>query len=157
MAVLANVTNRGIVADILDVRHPLLYRPLVEFALRLPPELRARPYAHRWVLREALRGILPEKVRQRVGKPGTGDVLAWSLATHRAQLAGLLREPMLAELGLVDAAKLRAAFDVAPFRTLNGEDVHSTVHSTLTVEAWLQIRSGRWPCGGHLSRMKAAQ
>lgn len=36
----------GVIADSLDVRHPLLYRPLVEFALRLPPEMRVQPHAH---------------------------------------------------------------------------------------------------------------
>jgi asparagine synthase (glutamine-hydrolysing) len=35
----------------LDVRHPFLYRPLVEFGLRLPSELCVQPHARKWVLR----------------------------------------------------------------------------------------------------------
>ncbi len=150
MEVLASLTTHGVIEDSLSVRHPFLYRPLVEFALRLPPDLRARPYAHRWVVREAMRGIVPDTVRTRVGKPGGGEVLAGALTTQQALLAPLLREPILAELGVLDAAKLRAAFAVVPQRTNIKEYMHAQVLSTLAVEAWLQRRSGRWPRGGHL-------
>jgi asparagine synthase (glutamine-hydrolysing) len=142
---LGRANNRDALSDFLDVRHPFLYRPLVEFALRLPPALRARPHAHRWVVREAMRGILPESVRTRVGKPDTGGALAWSLTTERARLLPLLREPILADLGVVHAAKLRAEFEMAQHRTGSGECMHSNLLSTLAIEAWLQIRSGRWP------------
>jgi hypothetical protein len=97
-----------------------------------------------------MRGILPESVRTRVGKQDTGDALAWSLAMERARLALLLQDPILAELGIVDAAKLRAVFDAAPHQSGRGNYVHGALLSTLTVEAWLQMRSGRWPRGAHL-------
>lgn len=146
---LESPSHGGLIADSLDVRHPLLYRPLVEFALRLPPELRARPHAHRWILREAMRGILPESVRRRVGKPGTGDVLGWSFLRHHTHLKPLTHDPILAELGIVNAARLRAAFDGALQHAGRGGQVHALLFATLGVEAWLQIRSGRWPYEGH--------
>lgn len=135
----------GLVADCLDVRHPLLYRPLVEFALGLPPELRARPHAHRWVLRQAMDGILPEKVRTRVGKPGTSDFLAWSLSTEQERLAALVRSPILADLGVIQRAALEAAFKNVVHRVPGSERLCATLFNTLAVEMWLQIRSGRWP------------
>jgi asparagine synthase (glutamine-hydrolysing) len=136
----------GLIDDALDVRHPLLYRPLVEFALRLPPTLRARPHAHRWILREALRGILPEKVRARVGKPGTATFLAWSFAAKREKLAPLTHEPILADLGLLDARRFLAAFNDAAQHTTGGGSLLGPLLNTLAVEAWLQHRCGRWPC-----------
>lgn len=135
----------GTLEDALDVRHPFLYRPLVEFALRLPPELCVRPHARKWVLREAMRGILPEGLRTRVGKGGPAQLYAWSLATQRPLLAGLVREPMLADLGVVDGAKLREAFDAVPLEPRRGNQRHATLHMTLVIEAWLQMRVGRWP------------
>ncbi len=135
----------GPIADALDVRHPFLYRPLVEFALRLPPQLRARPHAHRWILRQAMRGILPEKVRTRVGKPGTGDFLAWSLAAEQERLAALLRAPILGDLGLVDPGRLRAAFQDVLYGVAGSKPLCAPLLNTLAVEAWLQLRSGRWP------------
>jgi asparagine synthase (glutamine-hydrolysing) len=145
------VTDRGVVADSVDVRHPMLYRPLCEFAAGLPPELRAKPQVHRWLLREAVRGILPDKVRTRIGKPGTGDVVAMSLMAERRRLAQLLNDPILAELQIVDARKLRAAFDSQFEGGPRQGYSHSEILSTLAVEAWLQMRCGRWPRGGHRS------
>jgi asparagine synthase (glutamine-hydrolysing) len=140
-----NHYHGGIVADVLDVRHPMLYRPLVEFALRLPQELRARPHAHRWVLRQAMKGILPDEVRARVGKPSTSDYLAWSLRSDREQLAPLVRDPLLADLGLVEPAKLQAAFHAALHGTTGGDALCGPLLNTLALEMWLRIRSGRWP------------
>jgi len=140
-----NMLSFGLVEDSLDVRHPFLYRPLVEFALRLPPEMCARPHARKWVLREAMRGILPEAVRDRIGKATAGDVLAWSLTTQRQHLATLVQDPILAELGVIDAGKFRAAFDAPPLPAHRANEMHAALSSTLSVEAWLQLRAGRWP------------
>jgi asparagine synthetase B (glutamine-hydrolysing) len=145
LGTLENLTNQSPLNDSLQVRHPMLYRPLVEFAVRLPPALRARPYAHRWVLREAMRGILPEKTRTRIGKQATGATLAWSMASQRGTLAPLLNVPILAELGVVDPARFRAALHAPLPSTRYGQDLNATLASTLAVEAWLQMRSGRWP------------
>ena len=82
----------GIIEENLDVRHPYYYRPLVEFCLRLPPELCVRPYARKWVLREAMAGILPEVVRARIGKGTYNGTIAWSLAAQREGLESLIRE-----------------------------------------------------------------
>ena len=133
--------------DFLEIRHPLLYRPLVEFALRLPPELRARPHAHRWVLREAMRGILPELVRTRVGKPGTAEYLSWTLVERQRHLAPLLDEPILADLGLVDPVTLRHTFNDMLQHPAAGGHMLGPLLNTLAVEAWLQHRCGRWPRG----------
>jgi asparagine synthase (glutamine-hydrolysing) len=140
-------TQGGVLGDSLDVRHPLLYRPLVELSLRLPPELRARPHAHRWLFREAVRGILPDAVRTRVGKPTTSDFLLLSLSTRRRHLEHLLDRPILADLGVLDGARLRTAFNSVSRGLPDGSRTYGTLFRTLAVEAWLQIRSGRWPQG----------
>jgi asparagine synthase (glutamine-hydrolysing) len=142
---LSRLPVQEMVGDTLDVRHPMLHRPLVEYAAALPPELRGKPYAHRWVLREAMRGMVPDLVRTRVGKGGTGEILARSLSSHRHRLAGLLRDPILAQLGVLDADRLRAAFDATLHLSNPRQYTHGPVLSTLAVEAWLQMRSGRWP------------
>jgi asparagine synthase (glutamine-hydrolysing) len=151
----ANLTV-GVLEDALDVRHPYLYRPLVEFALRLPPELCVRPQERKWILREAMRGILPEPVRTRVGKGITYGLLAWSVANQHARLDPLLRDPILAQLGVVDAAQLHAGFAAAQYeRERTQKFVYAGVQVTLAVEAWLRVRSGRWPCAGSVNRHSA--
>jgi hypothetical protein len=146
VASLSELTDRGILGDSLDVRHPFLSRPLVEFALRLPPSLRGRPHSQRWILRQAMLGILPEKVRMRVGKSDTGAALAWSLRAEGKRLATLTECPILSDLGIIDAATLRAEFNTALHQTTGGEYMHANLLSTISVEAWLQMRCGRWPC-----------
>lgn len=157
VSILEAPAHGGVLADSLEVRHPLLYRPLVEFALRLPPELRARPHARRWVLREAMRGILPEEVRNRVGKPGTRDFLTWSLTTQRARLVPLLQRPILAELGVLDVAELRTAFDAVLRGATGARQMYGALFQTLAVEAWLQMRSGRWPHGSRIDNKEVQE
>jgi asparagine synthase (glutamine-hydrolysing) len=146
----------GVIEDALDVRHPYLYRPLVEFALRLPPEWCVRPHARKWILREAMRGILPEVVRTRVGKGVMYGLMAWSVVRQRDRLEPLLNDPILAQLGVIDPAKLRAGFAAAQFeRDRTQEYLYAGVQSTLAVEAWLRVRSGRWPGGRFLCNPSA--
>jgi asparagine synthase (glutamine-hydrolysing) len=126
----------------LELRYPFLYRPLVEFSLRLPPRLRIRPEGDKWVLREAMRGVLPEVVRTRRGKGGIDGRILWSLHRERGRLTTLLRAPRIAREGWVDAAKLREAVE----RARCGE-VRNLVFllSSLSLESWLAVREGRWP------------
>lgn len=138
--------RHSIVEDEIEVRHPFLYRPLVEFSLKLPSEMCIRPHARKWVLREAMRGILPDPIRGRVGKGVNPGCILQSLRHERRRLDGMLRDPLLAQLGCVDATRLRAAYARA-IETGEKNLVAATLY-TLAVETWLQVRSGRWVVGG---------
>lgn len=135
----------GVLDDSLTLRHPLLYRPLVEFALRLPPELCARPHRRKWILREAMRGILPDIVLSRIGKSTLAGPFSWSLVNQRTLLEPLVADPILAQLGIVEPSLLRAALIAARSAPGRGEQFGGAVHHTLGLEAWLRVRSGRWP------------
>jgi asparagine synthase (glutamine-hydrolysing) len=146
----ASGLSLGLIDDTLDVRHPFLYRPLVEFALQLPPEFCTRPHARKWILRQAMRGILPEVVRNRIGKGVTVGRAAWSMTTQRHLLEPLVKDPILAELGIIDGSKLRAVFAALQCERANREKLSAVLQYTLAIEAWLQMRSGRWPCRGNV-------
>lgn len=137
-----------VIESVLDVRHPFLYRPLVEFALCLPPDMCARPNARKWILREAMRDILPDEVRTRVGKGGPYARLAYSISAQQSLLRPLVEEPILGDLGLIDVARFRAYFEGAAGAPQERQQLHASLHHTLAIEAWLQMRSGRWPHGG---------
>jgi asparagine synthase (glutamine-hydrolysing) len=141
-----------VLEDVLDVRHPFLYRPLVEFGLQLPPELCVRPYARKWILREAMRGIVPEIVRTRIGKGTTLERHAWSLASQRQLLGPLAQQPVLADMGVIDGKAFRAAFDAAPNQSKRTGDPQVALQRVLAVEAWLQLRAGKWPPSAGLER-----
>ncbi|NOZ26564.1 MAG: asparagine synthetase B, partial [Chloroflexi bacterium] len=66
------VYNKGAAAFPIEVRFPFTDRRLIEFALSLPPEQMLRAGWTRAIVRHALGGILPEKVRWRRGKGNLG-------------------------------------------------------------------------------------
>ena len=126
--------------DGIEVRYPFLSRPLVEFSLQLPIHLRVRPFARKYILRQAMRGILPEEIRLRSTKAGIDARIIWALQQEKAQLNRLLDQPILSELGLIEASKLRAAVEEARC----GEK-HNMVMlmAALSLETWLSVREGR--------------
>ena len=154
LAATPGVLYLGVLDDSLTVRHPFLYRPLVEFALRLPPELCVRPYRRKWILREAMRGILPDIVLSRIGKSTLAGPFSWSLVNQRTLLEPLVTDPILAQLGIVDPSRLRAAFMAARSAPGRGEKLGGAVHHTLGLEAWLRVRSGRWPDTARIASRK---
>jgi asparagine synthase (glutamine-hydrolysing) len=139
-------------SEVVSVRHPFLYRPLVEFALRMPPEWCARPLAHKWIFREAMKGVLPEVIRTRVLKGGGGDTFAHMFIHQKAFLRELVRDPILADLGLVDRHRLATALEQSSNPATWKGSIQGDVLTTLSVEAWLQLRSGRWPHGLAMSQ-----
>ncbi|HUF51661.1 MAG TPA: asparagine synthase-related protein [Longimicrobiales bacterium] len=128
--------------DEVEMRYPFLYRPLVEWSLRLPATQRVRPHARKWILREATRDVLPESVRTRATKGGIDARILWSLQRERTRIDALLRDPMLAQLGCIDPAVLRTAVEQARC----GIPVNNVLlFSALALETWLAVRNGQWP------------
>jgi asparagine synthase (glutamine-hydrolysing) len=125
----------------LDVRYPFLHRPLVESVLRMPAAMRVRPGVHKWILREAMRGTLPESVRTRQTKGSIDARILWSLQHERHTLDHMLRDPILAQLGCIDPVALRNTVDRAR-RGIRVNLVH--LMSALSLETWLAVRNGRW-------------
>lgn len=134
--------DHGIVADAVDVRYPFCHRPLVEFALALPAEVSRRPNERKWILREAMRGCLPEIIRGRRWKGAFDGRIAWSLVHERHRFDALLEHSVLAELGCIEIAPLRAAIEKAT--TVDGEVERGQVLNVLALELWLRMRTGRW-------------
>jgi asparagine synthase (glutamine-hydrolysing) len=137
--------DRGEFEDGIEIRYPFLDRPLVEFSLRLPPGLRTRPHARKWVQREAVKGVLPESVRTRRSKGGIVGSTRSSLMRQDRVITDLLRDPIVEQLGYVDPGQLRAAVD----RAVGGDDLLLfEVVRALSFETWLRARTGRWHSRG---------
>jgi asparagine synthase (glutamine-hydrolysing) len=129
---------RGVIEASLDVRYPYLHRPLVEFCLRLPPELLIRPLEHKWILCQAMEGILPERVRRRRTKGFINGRIERSLIDQRARLHRLLDRSVLGELHCIDVRLAQDALShphTSDFRRLQ---------FMLILETWLAVRSGQW-------------
>ena len=78
-------------AHSIEARVPFLDHRLVEFAFRLPGEFKVRGVDTKAILREAMRGVLPEPIRTRKDKIGfrAEPSATWALAErHRDSLLG---------------------------------------------------------------------
>lgn len=125
----------------LPVKHPLLDQRLLTYVLQLPHSLRTNPYMTKPVLRMAMRGILPEAVRQRLTKGSLlNPRLCWAFAKERTLLEGLLRSSILADVGCIEPRRLLAAVDSA---AAGRRDDSGAIYAALSLETWLTVRSGR--------------
>ncbi len=103
---LITMNDRAASAFGLENRTPFLDHRIVEFAFRLPPEMKVRELTTKYILRRAARGIVPDAVIHRTDKLGlvvpisdwfTGELRQWAgelgEAFERREMAGLLRPP----------------------------------------------------------------
>jgi asparagine synthase (glutamine-hydrolysing) len=107
-------TDKMSMASGVEVRVPLLDQELVRVAFSLPLRVKQRGMQGKWVLKEAMRGIIPDNV---IDRPKTGFGLPL-----RAWLRGPLR-PLLHDTLAPAAIKRRGIFDAAAVgQLLQGHD-----------------------------------
>lgn len=94
LPVLLRYEDRNSMAFGVESRVPFLDHPLVEFLGNLPADMKLRGGWTKWILREALIGILPEKVRTRKGKLGfSAPETKWLAGPLENLLNDRLRNP----------------------------------------------------------------
>ena len=88
----------------LEVRAPFLDHAMVELAGRIPSRLKVHGLTTKYILKEALRGLLPAEILER-RKQGFGvPVGRWLRGPLRGLLEEWLRPERVSEIGLFDAA-----------------------------------------------------
>jgi len=113
--------------------HPFFDRELVEFALSLPPEFKYRQKKIKWIWREAMEGILPEKVRERGDKAEFSEVLMRQI--DAVDLDELLKDPCIVRLGLMERSVLDKYIESYRERSKK----HTVAFwSAINVEYWYQ-------------------
>jgi hypothetical protein len=88
-----------------------------------------------------MRGILPDKIRLRSGKGGGGARAYWGLNEEHSTIRQLLKEPILADLGVIDPKLLKRALRHA---REGRRGLYLPVLSILALETWLRVRSKLW-------------
>lgn len=95
-----------------EFRAPLLDVRLIQFALALPPEQRTWKGQTKVVLRNGLKGVLPEAIRSRRDKADFLPFIDRELRVRqRAGIDALFRTSRLAEAGIVDDNRIRAQWE----------------------------------------------
>jgi asparagine synthase (glutamine-hydrolysing) len=92
--------DRASMANSLEVRVPLLNRVLVEYAAHLPHSFKLRGLTTKFLLRQALKGILPESILTRGKKGFNAPVAKWFAGPLKPLLEELLSPQRLKRQGL---------------------------------------------------------
>jgi asparagine synthase (glutamine-hydrolysing) len=122
-----------------ETRHPLLYRPLVEFCLQLPFAERSDPENPKPILRRAMHGLVPDAVLRRRGK---GSLIlprvCWAFGRERARLVRLLERSVLADIGAIEPRAVLHEIDEAA-RGRRSEFL-TPLFFALSLDSWLVTR-----------------
>jgi asparagine synthase (glutamine-hydrolysing) len=128
-----NYTDKMSMAVGVEARVPLLDLDLVDFAARIPPELKQRGPVGKWVFKKAMEPYLPHDV---VHRPKTGfgaPLRTWMRGDLRALADDLLDAGSLRRRGIFDpagVANLRAANDAGR------ADASFTLFAMMAIELW---------------------
>jgi asparagine synthase (glutamine-hydrolysing) len=125
----------------IEARHPFLDVRLLKYALSIPPDQLFQLGSYKPLLRGAMKGILPELVRTRQGKTSFTSFIDMALRYKAVDtIQGMLKSPLSADRGFVDADKLRKAYrayhEGRPFGS------KYLFWRTLTLETWLRRNEG---------------
>jgi asparagine synthase (glutamine-hydrolysing) len=139
---LANV-DRASMACGLEVRAPFLDHAVVELAGRIPSRLKVRGLTTKYVLKEALRGVLPAGILDR-RKQGFGVPIGhWLRGPLRDLMADWLRPERVADVGLFQPATTSRLMS----EHLTGRRSHQKILWALLVfDAWREryLPGVRW-------------
>ncbi len=116
----------------IESRVPFLDHKLVEFAARLPREMKLRDGTTKWILREAMKGILPAEILNRPKMGFPVPIGNW----FRGQFKHIIDEYVLGK-----RAEARGIFDPAFVRTLvaqhnAGENHDERLWALVNFEIW---------------------
>lgn len=120
----------------IESRVPFLDHPLVEFAARLPQRLKLRGWTTKYVLRRAMRGLLPPEIlaRRKMGFPV--PVGAWLRAGYRPIVDEFVLGPRALARGLFDAEALRSMADA---HASGSENHGQRLWALVNFEIWQRI------------------
>ena len=99
--------DRASMAHALEVRSPLLDQELVAWMSGLPPQLKLRRGVGKYLLKKALRPLLPDELLYRRKMGFSVPLAAWLRGPLRQRLQQRLLGPTLAQCGLFDMDYVR--------------------------------------------------
>ena len=121
-----------------ETRSPLYDQRVITFALSRPRAERSHGRETKRLLRHAMRGLLPASVlASRPTRTGvTSGYFDRSMRDGFGRLSGLLDHPVLEELGIIDAARLRDS--VSAYLRSGDGNLGVRLYFTLQTELWLR-------------------
>jgi len=104
--------DRQTLAFGLDNYVPFFDHRLIEFMFRVPGDMKIRDGVTKFLLRRAMRGVLPEETRTRIKKTGwNAPAHLWFAGTGRIALLDLIHSRVFRERGIYDVREVQRLAD----------------------------------------------
>jgi asparagine synthase (glutamine-hydrolysing) len=116
-----------------DTTYPYLDRRLVDFMFRVPVDQLVRPGERRSLMRRALRGVLPERVRLRRSKKNPAATLFRSINHYRDIVESTLSDAEVYRRDYVSRQRIREAIPAV----CHGLQPATDLMLVLALESWL--------------------
>jgi asparagine synthase (glutamine-hydrolysing) len=117
----------------LEARAPLLDTEVVTFCLSLPPSLRVRGTTTKWLMRRAMRSLVPEQILARPKKGFGAPVGQWLRGPLQAMLRDTLSPARLRDGGWFEPAVVTAMIDD---HVAGRADHRKPLYTLLVLEHW---------------------
>lgn len=132
---LLHVEDRTSMAVSLESRTPFVDYRILEFAFQMPSSLKIKNLFLKYMLRKAMKDILPEEIRKRKDKKGfPTPINLWFKTTQKDYLNSLLFSSKFKERNLFDPAYIQLLFN----EHLAGKDHSLKLWPVLNTEIWFQ-------------------
>ncbi len=122
--------------------YPFYNMNLVNYCTNVSPDLKVDGYS-RSILRKAVKGIVPEKIRLRTDKANLGHEITRSLIDNdKGFVKNQLDNPHEMIVDLVDISLLRSHWEkllLDPRKYSTGSNIPSLIYSYLVANRWLQL------------------
>ncbi len=137
LPLLLRMEDRSSMAFSLEARVPLLDHRLVEYGISLPDHLKVHHGWSKYAIRETMRGVLPDAVRQRTSKLGfAAPDRRWLAHDLRPHVTTLIEDSLRCER-YVDVAALRRWY-ASPQAAGASEEAYLGLFRILALEMWMR-------------------
>jgi asparagine synthase (glutamine-hydrolysing) len=121
-----------------EFRYPFLDKQLVEFLFSIPREQLLQPGRRRHLMRNALRGIVPDPILERRRKAYLVRSPLTALRNGQADIASLFEQPRIGQLEYVSIPILKESMQ----RVINGRDLRwlHALTRMIAFELWMRER-----------------
>ena len=136
------VEDRNSMAHSVEARLPFMDYRLVEFLFSLPSYWKLRGALNKYVLREGMRGVIPDLVRERVDKMGfPTSAQKWFAGPLYEPMRDLLASRRTRERGFYDVARIERDLE----KHAAGEiDVSSGLFNVAQMETLAELDAAEW-------------
>jgi asparagine synthase (glutamine-hydrolysing) len=127
------VTDRMSMHHALEVRVPFLDHPLMEFCATIPPEMKMKWFKKKYLLKKAVRGMLPKEVISHRKQGFVGPMAQWLKKDLNAYVRENLSKKNLGRHGLLNQQTVEKVLQ----EHFSGKEIHDTL-------IWAMLIFHRW-------------